>query len=121
MAAIATSNWESLADQALAGEPLAREEALAILRTPNEEILSLLAAAFRVRRAHFGLLVKLNMIVNAKSGICPEDCAYCSQSIVSRAQIPKHSLLRADVLVAGAHEAWARKARTYGIAASVPG
>jgi biotin synthase len=118
VAAITTSNWESLADKALAGEPLAREEALAVLRTPNEELLSLLAAAFRVRTAHFGLLVKLNMIVNAKSGICPEDCGYCSQSIVSRAQIPTHSLLGADVLVAGAHEAWARKARTYCIVAS---
>jgi 2-iminoacetate synthase ThiH len=91
VAAITTANWASLADRALAGEPLAREEALAILRAPNEELLSLLAAAFRVRRAHFGLLVKLNMIVNAKSGICPEDCGYCSQSIVSRAQIPKHT------------------------------
>jgi biotin synthase len=118
VAAITTSSWESLADKALAGEPLAREEALAVLHAPDEEILSLLAAAFRVRRAHFGVLVKLNMIVNAKSGICPEDCGYCSQSIVSTAQIPKYSLVRADVLVAGAREAWARKARTYCIVAS---
>jgi biotin synthase len=118
VAAITTSSWESLADRALAGEHLAREEALAVLRSPDEELLSLLAAAFRVRRAHFGVLVKLNMIVNAKSGICPEDCGYCSQSIVSTAQIPKYSMLKADVLVAGAREAWARKARTYCIVAS---
>ena len=118
VAAVTTLSWESLADKALAGEPLAREEALAVLRAPDEEILSLVAAAFRVRRAHFGVRVKLNMIVNAKSGICPEDCGYCSQSIVSTAQIPKYSLLQADVLVAGAHEAWARKARTYCIVAS---
>jgi biotin synthase len=118
VAAITTSSWESLADRALAGEPLAREEALGVLRAPEEELLSLLAAVFRVRRAHFGVLVKLNMIVNAKSGICPEDCGYCSQSIVSTAKIPKYSMLKADVLVAGAREAWARKARTYCIVAS---
>jgi biotin synthase len=118
VAAITTSSWESLADRVLAGEHLAREEALAVLRSPDEELLSLLAAAFRVRRTHFGVLVKLNMIVNAKSGICPEDCGYCSQSIVSTAQIPKYSMLNADVLVAGAREAWARKARTYCIVAS---
>ncbi len=118
MAATLTSSWEALADKALGGEPLERDEALAALQAPDEEILALLAAAFRIRRAHFGLLVKLNMIVNAKSGICPEDCGYCSQSIVSTADVPKYSMLQADVLVAGAHEAWARKARTYCIVAS---
>ena len=113
-----TARWESLADQVLAGEPLCREDALAVLQSPDEELLSLLAAAFRVRRASFGVRVKLNMIVNAKSGICPEDCGYCSQSIVSTAPVPKYAMLRADVLVAGAHEAWARKAATYCIVAS---
>jgi biotin synthase len=113
-----TARWESLADQALAGQQLCREDALAVLQSPDEELLSLLAAAFRVRRAHFGVRVKLNMIVNAKSGICPEDCGYCSQSIVSTAPVPKYAMLRADVLVAGAHEAWARKAATYCIVAS---
>ena len=113
-----STEWESLADKALAGEELTRDEALSILRAPEEELLALLNAAFRVRRSAFGLKVKLNMIVNAKSGICPEDCGYCSQSIVSTALIAKYSLLSADVLVEGAQEAWARKARTYCIVAS---
>jgi biotin synthase len=115
---ILTTGWEALADKALAGEPLSADEALAVLRAPDEELLGVLNAAFRVRRAHFGLLVKLNMIVNAKSGICPEDCGYCSQSIVSTAPVSKYSMLQADVLVEGAREAWARKARTYCIVAS---
>jgi biotin synthase len=110
--------WATLADKALAGDQLDREEALSIVRASDDELLALLDAAFRVRRAHFGLLVKLNMIVNAKSGICPEDCGYCSQSIVSTAAVPKYSMLAADVLVEGAHEAWGRKARTYCIVAS---
>jgi biotin synthase len=113
-----TGKWEALSDKALAGEPLSRDEALTVLRAPDEELLALLDAAFRVRRAHFGLLVKLNMIINAKSGICPEDCGYCSQSVVSRAPIPKYSMLSAEVLLEGAREAWARRARTYCIVAS---
>src|SRR5262249_60358975 len=117
---VVTPRGSALADRALAGEPLEREEALAVLRAPDDELLALLAAAFRVRRAHFGVLVKLNMIVNAKSGICPEDCGYCSQSVVSTAPIPKYSMLKADVLVDGAREAWPRKARTDGIGASGP-
>jgi biotin synthase len=62
--------------------------------------------------------VKLNMLINAKSGICPEDCGYCSQSRVSSAPIAKYRMLSRDVLVAGAHEAWNRKAATYCIVAS---
>src|ERR671935_2737363 len=110
--------WEELADRALDGLAPARDEALAVLRSDDLDLLAVLNAAFRVRRQHFGLKVKLNMIVNAKSGICPEDCGYCSQSIVSTAPVPKYSLLSADVLVEGAREAWARKARTYCIVAS---
>jgi biotin synthase len=110
--------WEELADRALAGYTPSTDEALAVLRCEDQQLLALLHAAFRVRREHFGLKVKLNMIVNAKSGICPEDCGYCSQSIVSTAPVPKYSMLERSTLVAGAHEAWARKAATYCIVAS---
>jgi biotin synthase len=71
-----------------------------------------------VRRHYFGKKVKLNMIFNAKSGYCPEDCGYCSQSIVSTAPIEKYTLLKKEVLVQGAKEALARKAGTYCIVAS---
>jgi biotin synthase len=110
--------WEALADKALAGEELTRGEALSVLACDDDQLLMLLQAAFRVRRAHFGRKVKLNMLVNAKSGICPEDCGYCSQSIVSTADVPKYQLLSRDVLLEGAREAWARKAGTYCIVAS---
>jgi biotin synthase len=116
--ATVSRDWEELADIALAGRPLSHEQALAVLRSDDDELLALLHAAFRVRRAAFGRLVKLNMLINAKSGICPEDCGYCSQSIRSTADIPKYSMLSRDVLVEGAREAWSRKAATYCIVAS---
>src|SRR3954451_8760556 len=93
------SPWHALADSALSGDPIAREDALAVLRAPDTELLAVLDAAFRVRRATFGLKVKLNMIVNAKSGICPEDCGYCGQSAISTAKIEKYSMLSRDTLV----------------------
>ncbi|AUS09867.1 biotin synthase BioB [Laceyella sacchari] len=111
-------NWEQLADKALAGERLSLEEGLAVLKAPDDEVLPLLQAAFRVRRTYFGKKVKLNMIMNAKSGLCPEDCGYCSQSIVSTAPIEKYTLLKKDQLIAGAKEAQRRKAGTYCIVAS---
>ncbi|UWE03223.1 biotin synthase BioB [Laceyella sacchari] len=111
-------NWERLADKALAGERLSLEEGLSVLKAPDDEVLPLLQAAFRVRRTYFGKKVKLNMIMNAKSGLCPEDCGYCSQSIVSTAPIEKYTLLKKDQLIAGAKEAQRRKAGTYCIVAS---
>lgn len=61
------------------------------------------------------------MIMNAKSGLCPEDCGYCSQSIVSTAPVSKYSMLDKESLLAGAREALARKAGTYCIVASGKG
>jgi biotin synthase len=112
------NRWESYADKALAGEPLTRGEARTVLVSDDDQLLQLLHAAYRVRRAYFGRKVKLNMLVNAKSGICPEDCGYCSQSIVSTAPVAKYQLLSRDVLLDGAREAWARRAGTYCIVAS---
>jgi biotin synthase len=112
------SLWEELADKALNNELLSREEALQVLSSSDEELLNLLQASYRVRKHYYGNKVKLNMIINAKSGLCPEDCGYCSQSIVSTAPIEKYTLLDKDTLLAGAREAMARKAGTYCIVAS---
>ena len=77
----------SLAGRVLEGDGVTRAEALELIRTPDEKILPLLFAAYQIRHHHFGNEVRLNYLVNAKSGACGEDCAYCSQSKVSRAEI----------------------------------
>lgn len=114
-------DWNRFAEKALNGECLTLEEGLALLEAGNDEILSILQAAFTVRKHFYGTKVKLNMIINAKSGLCPEDCGYCSQSIVSAAPIEKYKLLDKDTLLAGAREAMQRKAGTYCIVASGKG
>lgn len=113
-----TINWNDLSDKAMRGECLSMEEGLSVIQSEDDELLPLLHAAFRVRRHYFGKRVKLNMIINAKSGLCPEDCGYCSQSIVSTAPIPKYSFMDKETIVAGAREALERKAGTYCIVAS---
>jgi biotin synthase len=114
-------DWECFAQKALSGECLTLEEGLAVLEADNDEVLPLLQAAFTVRKHYYGKKVKLNMIINAKSGLCPEDCGYCSQSIVSTAPVKKYSLLDKDTLLAGAREAMSRKAGTYCIVAAGKG
>ncbi|MGA9761852.1 MAG: biotin synthase BioB [Gaiellaceae bacterium] len=107
-----TPRWNALAEQALAGKGLTLEQATSVLAAPDEELVDLLAAAFRVRRQHFGNRVRLNFLVNAKSGHCGEDCGYCSQSRVSTAEIPRHQLLGKEELVEAAERALELKAST---------
>lgn len=85
--------FDDLADSVLAGVPADRESALAVLASEDDALLDLVAAASRVRRRHFGTSVKVNYLVNLKSGLCPEDCGYCSQRLGSEAEILKYSWL----------------------------
>jgi biotin synthase len=107
-----------LADRVLAGQGLSAEEGLAMLQAPDAELLDLLAAAYRVRHRWFGNQVHLNFLVNAKSGLCGEDCGYCSQSRVSHADIPRYRLLEPEDIIAGAEMAVERGAGTYCIVTS---
>ena len=70
-----------------------------MLRANDDELLDLVAAAGRLRRKHFGATVKVNYLVNLKSGLCPEDCNYCSQALGSKADILKYTWLAADEAV----------------------
>lgn len=121
MAAETIIYWNGFAEKALLGECLTLEEGLAVLKADDEEILGILQAAFIVRKHYFGKKVKFNMIINAKSGHCPEDCGYCSQSIVSTAPIKKYTMLDKETLLAGAREAMRRQAGTYCIVAAGKG
>jgi biotin synthase len=111
-------SWNSLAEQVLGGDPINKDEALAILRCSDLELLELLAATYRVRHRHFGNTVQLYFLMNAKSGLCPEDCGYCSQSKVSEAEIPRYNLLNAEKLLDGARLAHERGSKTYCIVIS---
>ncbi len=117
----APSCWHTLAEQVLAGHVLTSDEGLAILHSGDEELLDLLAAAYRIRREHFGNRVQLYFLMNAKSGLCPEDCGYCSQSKVSEAEIPRYNLLNKQKLLDGARVAAERQAKTYCIVISARG
>lgn len=108
--------WHDLAGRVLAGHRLTRDEGLAVLHSDDRELLSVLDAAYRVRHRHHGNRVHLNLLVNAKSGLCPEDCGYCSQSKVSTAEISKYRLVSEERILEGARLAAERKARTYCIA-----
>lgn len=99
------SKWVSLAERILSGGVLTREEALEILALSDAETPDLLGGASVLREHFHGRGVKLHVLCNAKSGLCPEDCAYCSQSIVSKAPIARYRLLQADEIFRAAERA----------------
>ena len=86
----------TLVDAVLAGHRLDADEGLTVLRTADAATLRLVAEAGRVRRRYFGDTVKANYLVNLKSGLCPEDCFYCSQRLGSDAEILKYTWLKPE-------------------------
>ena len=118
-AAQSSQDWQQLASRVLSEDhKVTRDEALAILRSSDDEILDLMSAAFRLRQKYFGKTVQLYFLMNAKSGLCPEDCTYCSQSKISDAEIPKYNILSRDKLLDGARLAAEQGAKTYCIVIS---
>ena len=110
--------WDALASRVLEGDALTADEGLAILNCPDVELPALLAATFRVRHRYWGNEVQLYALKNAKSGLCPEDCGYCSQSKISTADIPKYRFNDEATLLDSARVAAENKARTFCIVAA---
>jgi biotin synthase len=63
-----------------AGEGLSEEQVLAVLRLPDDVLDGLLELAHEVRMRWCGPEVEVEGIVSLKTGGCPEDCHFCSQS-----------------------------------------
>lgn len=112
------NQWMELADRVLDGMEVTNLEALSILECPDDDVLILMHAAFQIRKRYYGKKVKLNMIINTKSGLCPENCGYCSQSSISSAPIESYRMVDKDTIVEGAKRAHELNIGTYCIVAS---
>lgn len=110
--------WERIEADALSGKGIGAEDALIVLGLPQSEIWRLIAVSETVRRRFKGDQIRLCSIVNAKSGLCSEDCAFCSQSSRSRASIEKYPLMEEDQIVMAAQDAKQRGAREFSIVTS---
>src|SRR5699024_1674370 len=111
-------NWSTLAEDVINGYEITEEEALSILNSSDDEILQLLEGARLIRHHYYGNKVKLNMIINTKTGFCPENCGYCAQSIESTAPIQQYRMLDKETIIKGAEKAVELNSGTYCIVAS---
>ncbi|HEX9051599.1 MAG TPA: biotin synthase BioB [Anaeromyxobacter sp.] len=101
-------------------EPISADEARRLIRhTSGPEFAEILARANAVREAVHGSEVALCGITNAKSGRCPEDCGFCSQSAhFPDADAPVYPLVAAGEIVAQAKAAERAGAREFSIVTS---
>ncbi|HET7690925.1 MAG TPA: biotin synthase BioB [Nocardioidaceae bacterium] len=102
------------------GERLTEEQVLQVLQTSDDQLEALLALAHEVRMKWCGPEVEVEGIVSLKTGGCPEDCHFCSQS--GQFTSPVRSVwLNIPELVKAAEQTRATGASEFCIVAAVRG
>ncbi len=111
------------AERALLDErrPLTRDEVHAVAALPLEELPDLVALAHKVRLAYCGPEVELESLINAKSGACSEDCAFCSQSARFESGVDVYPFLDLDEVLGAARATRAAGATQFCIVVAVRG
>jgi biotin synthase len=110
--------FDSLTERILARGELAQEEALELGRTAPHDLLDLFAAANRIKTHFVGNQVHLCSIINAKSGRCGEDCAFCAQSAHHETEAPIFPLVAEEAIAMAAREAEQKGSGCFGIVTS---
>lgn len=98
--------------------PLEESAALDLLGCKAADLPEILALASRLTMARFGRGVRLCAIINAKSGACSEDCAFCAQSVHASTDADVYAFLQADTLLQAHCKAGQSKASYFGVVTS---
>ena len=109
------------ADQVLEGAVLTADDALRLAQAEDSDLHLLFAEASRIREHFKGQSASLCSIINAKSGRCPENCAFCAQSAAHKTDVQVYPLVDEEQLVSCAKSAEQNGARCYGIITSGTG
>jgi len=105
-------------EAALQAKPLADREIAAVVAAVQERLAELLSLAAQIRERHFGRSVSFCAIVNARSGDCPEDCAFCAQSAHHATAAPRYGFLDPAVIAAAAERMKSCGARRFSVVTS---
>ena len=99
------TNIERATAHILSGAKISDAEALELSKVQGTDIYALFLAASQVKERFVGAEVNLCSIINAKSGRCPENCAFCAQSVHHQTAAPVYPLVDEDQIVACAGNA----------------
>jgi len=108
----------SLRERILNGGSITKDEALKISEVQGAEMFDLFAAASKIRHKFRSDSVDLCAIVNAKSGLCPEDCSYCAQSSKSKTGAAVYPLIKKELVIEKAKGAKAAGVKRFCIVTS---
>jgi len=111
----------TLGESILQGHQIQYEEALQLTHIINEDIPLLSAFANKIRIQFTGKNVDMCGIVNARSGMCSEDCKFCAQSVYHDTKAPIHNLLDIEQIAAAAQKAQEQGAKRISIVTSGKG
>jgi biotin synthase len=109
---------DAVTERIIQGGSLTPEEAVRLSDAAGSAVFDLFRGASRIKEHFVGAEVHLCSIINAKSGRCAEDCAFCAQSAHHSTDAPVYPLVEEDRLVEGAHLAENSGSACYGIITS---
>lgn len=109
-----TDRIAKIAQRVLGGEPISRDDALALTRASGDELYDLFYWANKIRIRFVGPQVKFCSIVTGKVGACSEDCGYCSQSKHHQTHVSPEKM-SVEQMSAAADEALKNGASSFGI------
>lgn len=112
------SRIEEIASLILADKPVSLSDYEYLFLTEDDIFDEIIFWANKIRKKFKGDLVKLCSIVNAKSGMCPEDCGFCAQSVHNKAETTVYPLISSDEIDAAHQKADKNRAGCFGIVTS---
>lgn len=105
-------------DHVLEHNGISEQEAAQLAALPHEHMAMLWGVTDALRRHFKGNSVNVCSIINAKSGLCPEDCKFCAQSAHYKTEAKKYPLVKPVTIVEKAKNALQWGARGFSIVAS---
>jgi biotin synthase len=88
-----------LAEKILEGYEASFQELLGVARAGEAELPFVMAGAHLIRQGIFGAGIHVCSIQNAKSGRCPEDCAFCAQSVHASTDAPVYGFVGREEII----------------------
>ena len=113
-----SNKFVNLAEKIIDGHIPDVEEYRTIASVPDHHVFHIIVGADLLRDTYLGRSIHLCTICNGKSGRCTEDCAFCSQSTISKPNSPVYPLLPKDELKRGALDAENTPINRYSIVTS---
>lgn len=105
----------AMEDKAISGGEVSFEEGCRLIDLEGPDIVDLIASANRVRHLFKGDKITTCAIVNAKSGNCSENCAFCAQSAHFKTGIETYGFMDREAILKAAEKAASDGAEALGI------